>query len=133
MTDTSSQTDKIFALLLALAIAIPAFLVTGQSIKPVFYALILLPALGMILMRKIHLIRLFKDYPYVFLLIVPMLYWSMATLWSDNPEHFSGFIRRSLTTMVFVIAVAHIVSTHRLAMVRYMDFALFSGCYCRKY
>ena len=48
MTDTSSQTDNIFAFLLALAIAIPAFLVKDQTMKPVFYALVLLPTLGMI-------------------------------------------------------------------------------------
>ncbi|MEH6570116.1 MAG: O-antigen ligase family protein [Halioglobus sp.] len=125
MTDTSSQTDNIFAFLLALAIAIPAFLGQDQTMKPVFYALVVVPALAMILARKIHLIALFKDYPYVFLLTVPMLYWSTATLWSDNPENFSGFLRRSLTTFVFVIAVAHTVATHRQGLVRYLDLALF--------
>jgi O-antigen ligase len=125
VTDTSSKTDNIFAFLLALAIAIPAFLVKDQTLKPVFYALVLLPALGMLLMRQIHLSRLFKDYPYVFLLIVPMLYWSLATLWSENPENFAGFVRRSFTTLIFVIAVAHTVSTHRQALVPYIDLALF--------
>lgn len=125
VTDTSSQTDNIFAFLLALAIAIPAFLTIDQTMKPVFYALVILPTLGMIVARKIHLVTLFKGYPYVFLLTVPMLYWSAATLWSENPENFSGFLRRSFTTFVFVIAVAHSVSTHRQGLVRYMDLALF--------
>jgi O-antigen ligase len=125
MSDSSSRTDNILAFLLTLAISIPAFLGQDQSMKPIFYALVLLPTLVMVFARKISLVTLCKEYPWVFLLALPMLYWSSSTLWSENPENFSSFLRRSFTTYVFIIGVTHIVSRLQQEIIRYLDLALF--------
>jgi O-antigen ligase len=123
--DKPSLTDALFALSFTFAIAIPSFLGQDQTMKPLFYALILLPTIGMILARKIQLRSLYKSYPLVFLLPIPLLYWSASNLWSANPDLFLPFIRRSLTTFVFIIAVAHITSRLQDEWSRYLDLALF--------
>lgn len=125
MTDKPSPTDAIFTLCLAFAIAIPAFLGQDQSMKPIFYALVLLPTIGMILARKIRLTVLFKRYPYVILLLAPLLFWSASNIWSADPDLFLPFIRRSLTTFIFIIAVAHITSKLQHNLSLYLDLALF--------
>jgi O-antigen ligase len=124
VTQSSSLTDNAFTFLLAVAIALPAFLGADSSLKGTFYALVTLPTLVLLLMGKIKLPELFRSYPLVFALAIPLVYWSAVNLWSENPDNFASYGRRAVTTFVYLIAVAHIASVQRQTLIRYMDFAL---------
>ena len=117
--------DAMLGVLLMLAIAIPAFLSNQQSLKPVLYSLFILPTLIAIIAGRLSLPVLFKHSPAVFLLVIPLLYWSLSVLWSDSPDDVYSFLRRTLSLAVFILGVAYVASSNRLNINNYLDIALF--------
>ena len=116
--------DDVYAAMLALAVSLPAFLGSGYSFKPIFYALVLLPALGLMAVRHIKPEYILRQCPAIALLVVPLLYWSLTNAWSDHPENVSAFLRRSLTLFVFLLAIAHLTLRLGPQLQRYLDVAL---------
>ena len=110
--------------MLGLAIAIPAYLGGDYSFKPVFYSLIILPTLLLLPFGKVSLREIWGSAAVIFLLIVPLLYWSASNLWSTQPGNFLPFLRRSLVVFVFVVAVAHAVLRLGPDFRNYLDLAL---------
>jgi len=111
--------------MLAIAIAIPAFMSGDQSMKSLFYVMVILPALGFLLTGRLSLAAIKRDAPAILLLIIPLLYWSSTNLWSVNPEYFPSFVRRSLTLFVFILGVAHVVRAVGRDLVLYLDLSLY--------
>ncbi|MFT6288007.1 MAG: O-antigen ligase [Alcanivorax sp.] len=110
--------------MLGLAIAIPAYLGGDYSFKPVFYALVILPTLLLLPFGKVSLREIWGSAAVIFLLVVPLLYWSASNLWSTQPDNFLPFLRRSLVVFVFVVAVAHAVLRLGPDFRNYLDLAL---------
>ena len=110
--------------MLALAISLPAFLGNGYSFKPIFYALVLLPALGLMAVRHIKPEQVLRQCPAILLLLVPLFYWSLTNAWSEHPENVSAFLRRSFTLFVFLLAVTHLTQRLGPDLLRYLDVAL---------
>jgi O-antigen ligase len=117
--------DRLLAALLAVAIAIPAFMTGDLPMKPLFYVLVILPTLGFVLSGRLSLREIKRDSPAVLLLVIPLFYWSATNLWSANPEYFQAFLRRSLTVFVFVLGVAHVARTVGRDLVLYLDLSLY--------
>ena len=124
LAGSSEGLDAVYAAMLALAVSLPAFLGNGYSFKPIFYALVLLPALGLMAVRQIKLEQVLRQCPSILLLLVPLLYWSLTNVWSEHPENVSAFLRRSFTLFVFLIAVAHLTLRLGPGLLRYLDVAL---------
>jgi hypothetical protein len=114
LTGRGEAADRILALLLALGIAVPAFMTGDRSMKPLFYAVFILPTLALILAGRISLKEIFRDAPLLALLAIPLLYWSATNLWIAGPDVFLSFLRRSLTLAVFLCGVAHVRPTWTL-------------------
>ena len=121
---SSEHLDAIYASMLALAISLPAFLGNGYSFKPIFYALVLLPALGLMAVRHIKPEQVLRQCPAILLLLVPLFYWSLTNAWSEHPENVSAFLRRSFTLFVFLLAVTHLTQRLGPDLLRYLDVAL---------
>ncbi|MEP1471430.1 MAG: O-antigen ligase family protein [Halieaceae bacterium] len=124
LAGSSERLDAVYASMLALAISLPAFLGNGHSFKPIFYALVLLPALGLMAVRQIKPEQVLRQCPAILLLLVPLLYWSLTNVWSEHPENVSAFLRRSFTLFVFLVAVAHLTLRLGPGLLRYLDVAL---------
>ena len=114
--DTSSATVqspdrlvKLCAAMLALAAALPSFLGSDFSFKPIFYGLVLLPALLMLVTRQLKPERILRQCPTIALLAIPLMYWSLTNAWSEQPDNVYAFLRRSLTLFVFLLVVANLV------------------------
>jgi O-antigen ligase len=122
--EPSRVIDHVLACMLGLAIAIPAYLGGDYSFKPVFYPLIILPTLLLLPFGKVSLREIWGSAAVIFLLVVPLLYWSASNLWSTQPENFLPFLRRSLVVFVFVVAVAHAVLRLGPDFPNYLDLAL---------
>ena len=116
--------DDLYAALVALAVSLPAFLGNGYSFKPIFYGLVLLPALGLMAVRHIKPEQILRQCPAIALLVIPLLYWSLTNAWSDHPENVAAFLRRSLTLFVFLLAIAHLTLRLGPELQRYLDLAL---------
>jgi O-antigen ligase len=125
LTGRGELTDRILAMLLALTIAVPAFMTGDRSMKPLFYALFILPTLALIVTGRISLKEIFRDVPLLALLAIPLLYWSATNLWTVGPDVFLSFLRRSLTLAVFLCGVAHVVRSVGREFEAYLDVALF--------
>ncbi len=109
--------------MLAVAISVPAFLSDDYSFKPLFYALIILPTLILLPLGKIAARDLYRSAAVVYLLAIPMIFWSASNLWSAQPDNFQPFVRRSLVLFVFVLVVAHLVYRLGRDFTRYLDLA----------
>lgn len=129
--DTSSATVqspdrlvKLCAAMLALAAALPSFLGSDFSFKPIFYGLVLLPALLMLVTRQLKPERILRQCPTIALLAIPLMYWSLTNAWSEQPDNVYAFLRRSLTLFVFLLVVANLVIGLGNGLIRYLDGAL---------
>ena len=125
LTGRGELADRILAMLLVLAIAIPAFMTGDRSMKPLFYGLFILPTLALIVAGRISLKEMMRDVPLLPLLAIPLVYWSATNLWTAGPDVFLSFMRRSLTLAVFLCGVTHVVRSLGREFEAYLDVALF--------
>jgi O-antigen ligase len=122
--DRGELADRILAALLAIAIAVPAFMTGDYSMKPLFYTLVIVPTLAFVVTGRIALAQFRPYIRAILLLLVSLLFWSASNLWSGDPDLFLAFLRRSLTLLVFVLGAIHVVGAARRAFLDYLDIAL---------